>query len=96
METLKLIVRIIHLYIQLTNTLTGATHERVNKYSLVFGAESKEEVQHNTRLSKKPLAPVNEKLLESTVEEFMLDSLELGMPKRGRYLFVGRNVGVFI
>ena len=92
METLKLIVRIIHT----TNTLTGATHERVNKYSLVFGAESKEEVQHNTRLSKKPLAPVNEKLLESTVEEFMLDSLELGMPKRGRYFFVGRNVGVFI
>ena len=62
----------------------GSTHERVNKYSLIFGRETKEEVDENIKLSKEPLPPLDSSRLESSVEDFAVGSLDLGMPKRGK------------
>ena len=64
----------------------GTAHDRVNKYALVFGGESKEELEASKRKSREPLKPFNEELLTSHIEMFTIPDSELGMPRRGRYV----------
>ncbi|KAL5264124.1 hypothetical protein ACHWQZ_G005265 [Mnemiopsis leidyi] len=65
----------------------GTTHERVNKYSLMFGRETKEEIDQNVKQSKEPLPKLDATLLESRVEDFAVTSPDLGMPKRGKWSY---------
>ena len=52
----------------------------------MFGRESKEEIDKNIKQSKEPLPELNSTLLEAKVEDFAVESPDLGMPKRGKYV----------
>ena len=66
----------------------GSAHTRVNKYSLVFGAETREELDETRRQSKEPLpAQTCPNLLTATVEDYALEEEALGMPTRGSWSY---------
>ena len=52
----------------------------------MFGKESKEEVDQNIKFSKKPLPALDESLLVTKVEDYAMEILDLGMPKRGKWV----------